>query len=458
MLLNARRLTLDEARVPFVLLAIEDVTARRKLEQRAQFLETASVAVRASLDYEATLRVLANVSVPAFADWCMIDVQAPGGQWRRATVVYHDPEKADQAARTASDAFAVSGNPVFPVLQTGIAFLAEDVPAALLETLSHGADALARVRTLNPRSIIVVPLSVSGQTVGAITFIMTDSGRRYTQADLELAQELGCRAAMALEHIVLYREAMEARDSAETANRAKSVFLATMSHELRTPLNAILGYAQLLQMELRGPITAAQRTDLQRIEYNQRHLNRLINGLLTFAKIEAGHIAFTIAEVPVDPLLSETDALIMAQIVRKGVHYHYRPGDVACSVLADVSQLQQIIVNLLSNAVKFTHPGGTIGLAYDTTDAHVMMHVTDTGIGIPPDQLETIFTPFTQLDSMLTRVAEGTGLGLSISRELARGMGGEIHVTSVVGEGSTFTLTLPRATHVPELPEGSDAR
>jgi signal transduction histidine kinase len=245
---------------------------------------------------------------------------------------------------------------------------------------------------------------------------------------------------------MLYQKTAEARDVAETASRAKSEFLTTMSHELRTPLNAILGYAQILQMELRGPLTADQRKDLQRIEYSERHLSHLINGILDFAKIGAGQMAFTITDVSVDQILSETDALIRAQIVRKGVHYHYQPCGVDCVVLADVSKLQQIVVNLLSNAIKFTHPDGTVTLSYDPNDSHVMIRVTDTGVGIPHDKLEEIFEPFKQLDNTLTRTVDGTGLGLSISRELARGMGGDISVTSVVGEGSTFTLTLSKST------------
>ena len=417
----------------------------RDFEKRGQFLEAASVAVRALLDYDATLRVLASLSVPAFADWCMIDVKGGDGEWRRAKVVYHAPEQAAQATRIAADAFAVPGNPVFSVLQTGIAFLAEEVSPALLETLSRDADDLERVRTLNPQSVIVAPISVGGQTLGAITFISTDSGRRYTRADLEVAQELGHRAAVALEHIILYQKTVEARDVAESASRVKSEFLATMSHELRTPLNAILGYAQILQMELRGPITTEQRRDLERIEYSQRHLSHLIDGILDFAKIGAGHMEFTMTDVFVHQILSETDALTQAQVVRKGIHYHYVPG-VDCTVVADVLRLQQIVVNLLSNAIKFTPHDGTVALTYDANDSQVMIRVTDTGIGIPRDKLEAIFEPFQQLDNTLTRSADGTGLGLAISRELAHGMGGDISVTSVVGEGSTFTLTLPKST------------
>jgi signal transduction histidine kinase len=235
----------------------------------------------------------------------------------------------------------------------------------------------------------------------------------------------------------LYREAQE-------ANLAKSQFLATMSHELRTPLNAIAGYTELLEVGVHGPITETQREDLHRIRVNQRHLLGLINDVLNFAKLEAGHVEFEITDISVEEALSGVRALIEPQFRAKGLHYEYRPGDSSVVCRADREKMQQIVLNLLSNAVKFTEPGGKITLDWVAADTVVRIRVHDTGRGIPPEKQEAIFEPFVQLQHGFTRRSEGTGLGLAISRELARAMGGDVTATSRSGEGSTFTLTLPR--------------
>ena len=238
-------------------------------------------------------------------------------------------------------------------------------------------------------------------------------------------------------------ESEQARAEAESANRVKSEFLAIMSHELRTPLNAIGGYADLIEMGIRGPVTPEQRDDLHRIQMSQRHLLGLINEVLNYAKLETGTVEFDVTEVRMREVLAAAESLVAPQAKTKGLALAVGDCPPSIVVHTDSEKLRQILVNLLSNAIKFTDAGGRIDMTCVADSKLVYVRVTDTGIGIPEDKLDAIFDPFVQVRPELTRRHDGTGLGLAISRDLARGMGGDLAVESALGKGSTFTLSLP---------------
>ena len=232
---------------------------------------------------------------------------------------------------------------------------------------------------------------------------------------------------------------------AESANRAKSQFLAAMSHELRTPLNAIGGYAQLMQMGISGPITPAQREQLERIQHSQEHLLGIINDILNFSRMEAGQVVYDIGAIDIQGVIGLVVPMVAPQADQARLRLttgHCPSGIIA---MADRAKVEQILLNLLSNAVKFTKEDGEIEVTCGLDGDRVLASVRDTGIGIPADQLDKIFAPFVQVGRSLANPKEGTGLGLAISRDLARAMGGDLTVTSAEGVGSTFTLTLPRA-------------
>ena len=237
----------------------------------------------------------------------------------------------------------------------------------------------------------------------------------------------------------------EARRQAEEANAAKSQFLATMSHELRTPLNAISGYAQLLTLGLRGPITPAQREDLDRIDRSQRHLLSLINDVLNFAKIEAGHVAVESSPMALGEVIESLKQFVEPQLREKNLQFTMASDIPQTEACGDPDKVRQILINLLSNAIKFTPDGGHISMECSEDEKLLYICVVDDGAGIPSDKLDAIFEPFVQVNRDYSSKHEGTGLGLSISRDLARRMGGDLVVASEIGKGSKFTLSLPRA-------------
>jgi PAS domain S-box-containing protein len=294
------------------------------------------------------------------------------------------------------------------------------------------------------RSYLAVPvISRTGEPMGGLFFGHSAPGV-FTDRAERLASGIAASAAVAMDNARLYEAERRARGEAEGANRAKSEFLANMSHELRTPLNAIGGYADLLLDGIRGPITDQQRADIERIKRSQHHLLSLINDILNFAKIEAGRVRFDLSDVSMAKVLGGLEALVAPQLLEKKIEYEYRCCDDSFTAYVDPERLQQILLNLLSNAVKFTPTGGRITVECDATRDAMLVRVTDTGVGIPADKLDTIFEPFVQLDRGQPNRQTGTGLGLAISRDLARAMGGDLTAQGGLDTGSTFVLSLPR--------------
>lgn len=261
-------------------------------------------------------------------------------------------------------------------------------------------------------------------------------------------EELTAELEQTVEELELRREEADAaRAVADEASRAKSRFLAVVSHELRTPLNAILGYSDLLDAEVAGPINAGQRQQLLRIQQSALHLLGLINKVLTFSRIEAGKEELALEQVDLVALARDTVALMEPQAARQGLGLLVSIPDEMLEVETDPGRVRQILLNLLSNAIKFTEQGEVeIGLEVEGEVA--VFRVRDTGPGIPSAEQERIFEAFTQGDETRTRKKGGTGLGLSVSRELARLLGGEIELESRPGEGSIFRVRLPLRTRV----------
>jgi PAS domain S-box-containing protein len=231
---------------------------------------------------------------------------------------------------------------------------------------------------------------------------------------------------------------------AEAANTAKSEFLAAMSHELRTPLNAIGGYTELLALGLAGPLKPEQKDYLARIRKSQQHLLGIISDLLNYSRIEAGNVSYDIRPIAIGTVIESVMPMMEAPAAAKKVSLQTETASSDCVALGDRARVDQILLNLLTNAVRHTSAGGNITVKCLVSQKTAGIAVIDTGSGVPKDKLEAIFEPFVQLGRSLSSAHEGMGLGLSISRDLARAMKGDLTVSSKVGEGSTFTLKLPR--------------
>jgi signal transduction histidine kinase len=245
----------------------------------------------------------------------------------------------------------------------------------------------------------------------------------------------------------LARAAGVARAAAERASREKSELIAIVSHELRTPLAAISGYAELLALDIRGPLNESQRADIQRIQQAQSHIIRLVEDLVGYSKLETGRLRFDITDVLVRDAVMGLVSFVRPQGAAKEITVTVQTPDDDVVVKADEERLRQIVLNLLTNAIKFTPRGGHVSITYGGDEASAWIAISDNGIGIPPEKLEVVFEPYVQLASGPTQDT-GWGLGLAISRDLARAMGGDLTVASSRQDGTVFTVRLPRSTRI----------
>lgn len=451
---------------------------------RAQFLADASLRLGASLDQELTYTAIAGLALPGLDAWCIVDVIEVGGGLRRLAVMHPDEEQCVVARELAGRWTPAADDPIGvpAVARERVPVIITDRADAVVSAAARDPETLRVLQGLGAAgSLLVVPVVAHDVLLGAITYVSRPGAPAYTPEDVRFGEALAARCAQALESARLYAaaralweqadaaraDAEAARTEAEAANATKAQFLRTMSHELRTPLNAIGGYAQLLEMEVRGPVTPEQLTDLASIQRSQAHLLGLVDSVLNYAHLGAGRVVYTSADLPLVEVVAGIQTFVAPQMRAKQLAYTFEtverpPGELPLTVRADAGKLRQIVLNLLGNATKFTPSGGRITVtcgevapAAENGPAMLAVRVTDTGVGIPADKLESVFDPFVQVNRSLTSSDVGIGLGLAISRDLARGMGGDLNAESRVGHGSTFTLTLPRALPRPERRDGA---
>ncbi len=441
-LLRAQRLDAER----YARLVAEEARASiEREEQRRALVAEATAALAATLDYKVTLTRLTTLLVPKLADWCAIEMIDENGKSDQLAVAHSEPKMVDYAwelrRRYPPPPNATTGVP--NVLRTGVSEIYPEISDEMIVAGAIDEEHLRISRELKLRSAIVVPLVARGTTLGAITMVYAESGRRYTGADLALAEEIARRAAISVDNARLYGAEQRARAAADDANRLKDEFLATVSHELRTPLNAILGWARMVNSgAVEEPGKKARATEI--IERNAVAMTQLIEDLLDVSRIISGKMRLEIESVDLGKVVEAAIESIRPAALAKEISLRPIIEPAPGPLLGDPNRLQQVVWNLLSNAVKFTQRRGRVEIVVRRNGSSVEVTVRDDGAGIDPAFAPYVFDRFRQADGTITRSHGGLGLGLAITRQLVEMHGGSIVAASEgLGRGATFTVTLP---------------
>lgn len=406
----------------------------RDAQRRLAVLAEVSGILSSSLDYQKTLDNLADFAIRHFADLCVIDMLEESEQPVRRCVRHRDPSRQELATELMKRPLLLSSDhPSLKVLKTGVGEVRSTLDPAEMRAAVRDEQHLELVGRLEFHSTMNVPLLSHDKVLGVMGLVSTHPSRSFNEDDLALAQEIGRRAASAVEKARLYAQA-------QAANRAKDQFLAVLSHELRTPLTPVLMAVQALAESGLPPELADTFAMIRR---NVELEARLIDDLLDLTRIARGKLQLNLELVDAHELLKNALDICRGDIRAKGIKLVTQLESARHWVYADPSRLQQIFWNLINNAAKFTPEDGALTLATFDEDERFVLSVTDTGVGIEPDVLPRIFDAFEQGEATVTRKFGGLGLGLAICRALVRMHWGTIHAHSDgKGKGATFTVKL----------------
>jgi PAS domain S-box-containing protein len=412
-----------------------DVSGRKRNEESLAFLADASEALASLTSPQNSLEQVARLSVPFFADWCVVYCLDEAGAMLPVAWEHANPAKrAVLAELLESIPFDVDADSVTSLaFRSGQSQLIEQVPADAIAQLPLKQDLVEKIRALNPRSLVSVPLKIRERTIGVMTFVSAESNHIYDMRDVQFATDLARRAAIAIDNAQLYQSVQE-------AVRQKDDFLAMLSHELRNPLSAI-GYATAL-----GKLSTAEEQGevFPVIERQVTHLTHLIDDLLDVARVTRHKISLKIEPVDLATIVKHAADSSRYLFDEKRHDFRVEVSHEPMPLTADVTRAEQVIVNLLTNAAKYTPPDGRVTLTAYPEEGSAVLQVTDTGIGLAPEMLPRVFDLFAQADRTLDRSEGGLGVGLTIVRKLVEMLGGSVSVSSAgLGQGAEFVVRLP---------------
>jgi signal transduction histidine kinase/CheY-like chemotaxis protein len=415
-----------------------EIAEREQAERALRFLAEASSLLAESIEYEERLSHVAQIAVPVIADWCVIDVLEESGQLRRVAVAAVDQAKEMLAhefqQRYPFDPKAPHGVP--NVLRTRRTELCTEVTNEMLIASARDSQHLELLRAAGLTSFITVPLEARGRVLGALTIAMSESDRCYKSADLPLAEDLAHRIAAAIDNARLYR-------TAQDSIHMRDVFLSVAAHELRTPLTSLLGYTQLVERRARhaSTISDRDRQALRIVSDQATRLSKMVTSLLDISRLQLGQLSIEPMQLDLGALAARLVEEARPLLLQHSIEY-IGTGTPAL-ISGDELRLEQALQNLIQNAVKYSPDGGaiTVRVARDATYASVA--VTDSGIGIPPEALPQLFQRFYRAPNVDPQHISGLGVGLYVVKEIVELHGGTADVSSEVGAGSTFTLSIP---------------
>jgi PAS domain S-box-containing protein len=415
-----------------------DVTDLKLAEERTRLLADAGETLGASLDYHTTLQNLARVVVPRLADWYAVDLVTESGALERVSVNHPDPARV----ALVSDLFErypprpTDPYGVWHVLQSGEPEWVADVRDDILQAVAQDAEHLAIIRSLELRSYLCVPLVARGTRIGVLTLAYAESGRQYTDADVELAKDMARRVAAAVDNARLYQEL-------RTEDRRKDEFLATLAHELRNPLAPIRTGFAILRVARDGE-TAEKTREI--IERQLAHMVRLVDDLLDLSRVTRGKIQLERERVDIASIVGSALEASRPLIEAAGLELTVRLPERPVVLEADRTRLAQVVSNLLNNAARYTERGGRVELAAAVEQGELELRVTDTGIGIPRELLAHIFEMFAQAGHPAGHSHGGLGIGLTLVQRLVELHAGRVWAESGgPGRGSAFIVRLPLA-------------
>jgi two-component system, NtrC family, sensor kinase len=430
-------------------IAIENVRLFRELDERTnelgrsvgelKALGEVGQAVSSTLDLQTVLRTIVRHAVQLS--------RTDGG------VIYEYDEAAEEFHLKASHLMeaevveALQATPVRPGQgATGRAATMRapvQLPDIINESEFTGTRARPIFARLGYRAVLAVPLLREGRIMGALTIWRKQAGS-FSPEVVRLLETFATQSALAIQNARLFREIEDKSRQIEAANRHKSEFLANMSHELRTPLNAIIGFSEVLGERMFGELNEKQAEYTEDILSSGRHLLSLINEILDLSKVEAGRMELELTRFDLPLAIENARTFVRERATKHGITLDVSVDERLGDFVGDERKIKQILLNLLSNAVKFTPEGGRIGIKARQADGAVEISVSDTGIGISPEDQAKIFEEFRQVGTDYAHKMEGTGLGLTLAKKFVELHGGRIWVESEVGKGSTFTFTLPK--------------